>query len=144
MHVGVATQCPAEEAIVRYGLEAISDEREVATIEEHLLVCEVCQDRLIAADHANTSIMRAALARLDLVPVEICAVHETIEGIVYLWVSEGAENCWIARIKGCEVDSGHIADSHLDAVRQNNMTFRSMFPEHVCSARCSSDGTRRA
>ena len=59
-----------------------------------------------------------ALVRLDVIPVEICAVHETIEGIVYLWVGEGAENCWIARIKGCEVDSGHIADSHLDAVRQ--------------------------
>jgi hypothetical protein len=142
MHVDVATHCPAEEAIVLYGLEAIPDGREVATIEEHLLVCEDCQDRLIAPDHANTSIMRAALARFAILPVEICAVHETIEGIVYLWVSEGAENCWIARIKGCQVDSGHIVDSRLDAVRQNSMTFRSMFPEHVCSARCSTDGTR--
>ena len=141
MHVGVATQCPAEEAIVLYSLEAIPDESVVTTIEEHLLVCEVCQDRLIAADHANSSIMRAALARLDIVPVEVCAVHETIEGLIYLWVSEGAENCWITRIKGCEVDGGHIADSHLDAVRQNNMTFRSMFPEHVCTARCRSDRT---
>jgi len=141
MHVGVATQCPAEEAIVLYSLEAIPDESVVTTIEEHLLVCEVCQDRLIAADHANSSIMRAALARLDIVPVEVCAVHETIEGLIYLWVSEGAENCWIARIKGCEVDGGHIADSHLDAVRQNNMTFRSMFTEHVCTARCRSDRT---
>jgi hypothetical protein len=140
MHLDVATHCPAEEAIVLYGLEAIPDEREAASIEEHLLVCEGCQDRLIAADHANTSLMRAALARFAIVPVEICAVHETAEGIVYLWVSEGAENCWIARIKGCEVDSGHIADSHLEAVRLNNMTFRSMFPEHICSARCSSDG----
>ena len=80
--------------------------------------------------------MRAVLARFAILPVEICAVHETIEGTVYLWVSEGAENSWLARMIGCEVDSGHIADSHRDAVRLNNMTFRSMFPEHVCSARC--------
>ena len=140
MYVGIATQCPAEDAIVLYSLEAITEEREVATIEEHLLVCEVCQERLIAADHVNTSIMRAALARFDIVAIEIQAVHETIDGNVYLWVSEGDENCWIARIQGCEVDSGHIADSYMDAVRQSDLTFRSMFPEHVCSARCTHHG----
>ena len=139
MDVRIAIQCPSEGEIELYSLESITEERELAAIEEHLLVCEVCQDRVIAADHANTSAMRAALARFEILPIHIYAVHETIEGNVYLWVSEGDENCWIARIQGCDVDSGHIADSRLDAVGQNEIRFRSMFPEHVCSARCTRD-----
>jgi hypothetical protein len=46
--------------IEAYSLERIAED-ELTTIEEHLLVCSGCQDRLIAAD-AYVATLRAALA----------------------------------------------------------------------------------
>ena len=119
-----------------YSLEGITDEIDLAKVEAHLLVCNVCQDKLLAADRAYTATMQAALSRLDLVPVAIHAVHETDEGSVYLWVSEFHDDCCVARIQGCQVDSGQVLDSFVEAVRQNNIRFQTLFSEHVCSGEC--------
>jgi hypothetical protein len=137
MNVAIALKCPSQEDIERYSLEAVTGERELAKIEEHLLVCEVCQDRLVTADQAYSAVMHAALADVDLVPVRMHAVHKTAEGSVYLWVSEADAGCCIARIQGCEVDSGHVVESVVDGIRHNNMTFGELFPEHICSAECA-------
>jgi hypothetical protein len=101
------------------------EEIELANLNEQLFVGD-----------AYTTARRAMLERLDIVPIDIHAVHETSEGSVYLWVSEGDENCWIARIQGCESDSGYIATSRGEAIRQNGRRFRGLFPEHTCSGAC--------
>jgi hypothetical protein len=136
MYLAIASQCPSEEEIERYSLEDIIEESEVAAIEEHLLICHACQNRLTAADLAYTATLRAALTRFDLIPVHIHAVHQTSEGSVYLWTSDAGEGCCIARIQGCEVDCGHVVESVLDAIRQNNTRFRALLPEHICSSKC--------
>lgn len=50
----------SEEALERYCLGSC-DEQELAALEEHLLVCHVCQDRVLEADSLLRP-MRAALA----------------------------------------------------------------------------------
>jgi hypothetical protein len=80
--------------------------------------------------------MPAALTDFDVVGVHIHAVHETIEGSMYLWVSEPDEGYCIARIQGRQVDCGHVVASTAEGVRQNNMRFLALFPEHICSTKC--------
>jgi hypothetical protein len=57
---------PAEEAIESYSRNSLPEE-EVARLEEHLLVCEFCRDRISQAD-AYVSAIRAAARRL---PAEV-------------------------------------------------------------------------
>jgi hypothetical protein len=134
MRVEIATQCPSEAEIDLCSLNAIADERQLAKLEAHLLVN--VGERLTLADHTYAAMMRAVLARFDIVQIDIHAVHETGEGNIFLCVSEGAENCWTARMYGCEVDRWYIANSRAEAVRHNDMAFRSLFPEHACSSHC--------
>ena len=131
MYVTIASKCRSEEEIERYSLKEVTEETEVATIEEHLLVCDACQSHLIAADAAYTAIVRAALAPFDLIPVHIHAAHQTSEGSVYLWISERDGGCCIAKIQGCEIDCGHVVDSLVKGIRHNEMRFRALFPEHI-------------
>jgi hypothetical protein len=49
--------------IEAYSLEKVAEE-ELTTIEEHLLVCSGCQDRLIAADTYVVA-LRAALTQRE-------------------------------------------------------------------------------
>ena len=122
MRLEIATQCPAEAEIELYSLNAIDEEKQLAKLKEH--------------PHTYKAMMRAVLARFDIVQIDIHAVHETNEGNIYLCVSEGDENCWTARMYGSELDRWHIANSRREAIRQNDMTFRSLFPEHACSVQC--------
>jgi hypothetical protein len=55
---------PLEEALERYHLGRITDEAELAPLEEHLLACPVCVRRAEwVADYLDT--LRAALAQID-------------------------------------------------------------------------------
>ena len=111
------------------------DEIELAAIEEHLLVCHACQDRLTDTDVYTKSI-RAALASFHVEAVEMQAVHVTSEGNIYLWVTEDAQGFWTARIRGCKVDSGKVLTSCFYAFKHNASAFRTLFSEHACSTEC--------
>jgi hypothetical protein len=126
-------QCASDESIEAYSLGKVTDELELEAIEEHLLVCHACQDRLTDAD-VYTKAIRAALSSFHIEAVEMQAVHVTGEGVTYLWATECERGLWTARISGCEAASGHVFTSCTDAFAHNALAFCTLFPRHTCSA----------
>ena len=100
----------SDESIEAYSLGRVIDDIEFAAIEEHLLVCHGCQDRLTDPDIYTKSI-RSAFASFHVEAVEMQAVHVTSEGGTYLWATEPEQGLWTARISRCEVDGRHVFSS---------------------------------
>jgi len=111
------------------------DRSELAAIEEHLFVCHGCQDRLTDAD-VYTKSVRMSLASFHVEAVEMQAMHVTDEGVSYLWATQSEQGLWTARLNGCNIDSGQVFTSCSEAFEHTALTFRTLFPEHVCSADC--------
>jgi hypothetical protein len=132
-------QCASDESIEAYSLGKVTDDFELAAIEEHLLVCHGCQDRLADADVYKRA-MRAALSSFHIEAVEMQAVHVASEGISYLWATESEQGLWTARMSGCEAAGGYVFASCSDAFEHNASAFRTLFPEHMCSAECKHFG----
>ena len=51
---------PDDDTLDRYALGRITDERELAAVEEHLLLCDRCRSEVILVDN-----LRAALAEKE-------------------------------------------------------------------------------
>jgi hypothetical protein len=136
--VPTPSSCVADDVIEAYSLGHLTDEVAVASIEEHLLVCTACQDRLEVDDTYNAT-MRAALVRIALTPVEVLAVHDTSEGPVYLWVQLREDGRWTSRITGTQMDGGAAQTSRRNAIDYNEVSFRALYPEHECSDSCRSN-----
>jgi hypothetical protein len=58
--------CPSNEIIEAYSCSKVTDTTELATLEEHLLVCHVCQDQLTLTD-TYVRTVRTALAQFDVI-----------------------------------------------------------------------------
>jgi hypothetical protein len=106
-----------------YALGRIYDEAELAPIEEHLLVCDVCQDRLCYDDNIARDIrgvLRLIVWRSTL---------RKKDGPVELSVYRSAGTEYTARIIGGGVDSGGYFHSVGEAQAWCELTFAMVFPE---------------
>lgn len=115
-----------DETLELYALDRIKTEGELALIEEHLLVCYLCQDRLQTHDKFIGS-LRAGFQHLGWTHI-----HQTDDGEVRMSVHKGPDGRHIARIVGAGVDCGSWRASADDARLWCETSFGEMFPEHAC------------
>jgi hypothetical protein len=129
------TQCASDELLEKYSLGRVTDNIELAFIEEHLLLCHTCQDRLIDTDVYIKTIC-AAFSTFHIEAVSMQAVHASSEGSIYLWAIESEQGLWMARISGCESAGEYVFTSCSDAFDHNASAFCKLFPQHMCSTGC--------
>jgi len=89
----------------------------VAALEEHLLICERCRDRLTGIEPYNF-------------------VHYTIEGPFYSRITRLRTGSFFARHWGLSLRGGKEFRSRQGARAYLARTFAQMFPEHTCSELC--------
>jgi hypothetical protein len=106
---------------------------EVVAIEEHLLVCPLCSERLRSAREFALAMRDAA----RIITTELVATHSTDDGLVYLYVRQIRPDNWVATIRGEDIEGGVTGASRQTAVDLCVRSFEEMFPEHRCNARCS-------
>ena len=107
-------------------------EFEAVSIEEHLLVCSVCDARF-------QSVAEFALAARDaalVIATELIATHRTDDGVVHLYVRRSGVESWVATIRGEALGGGVAATTRQDAVELCFRSFHEMFPEHACNGSC--------
>jgi hypothetical protein len=108
------------------------------TLEEHLLFCHDCQDRVEEVENW-ISHLRVALRQTT----ELLATHILPDGPVRLSVHPLESGGWAPRILGPSLDCGSILqDAAVDYCRRS---FTEMFAEHVCCEGChdiTRSGTR--
>ena len=106
-----------------------------ARIEEHLLVCSACQDRLAELDEFVGAIRDAVGEVLD----KVGWTHATADGPVRLQAAKSRPGQWVARFEGRELEGGRTFDSLREACGFLHRSFAEMYPEHRCTAQCRSD-----
>jgi hypothetical protein len=115
-----------------YALGRLS-EFEVIAIQEHLLICTACQTHYREVLEFALS-MQAALVQMTS---ELIARHDTEDGFISLYVRPSTGETWVATIRGKSASGGYTAQTREDAVHECIAIFYEMFPEHVCTARCT-------
>lgn len=105
----------------------------LASVEEHLLVCEYCRRRVEALDRFVADLRAAAnaLERLDV-------IHATADGPIRLRTRQSENRIWLAELSGREAHSVGRFATHEAAKAFVQRVFYEMFPEHVCNAGCGS------
>ena len=115
-----------------YALGRVSD-FEVVSVEEHLLVCSECNDRLRSVGEFALTVREAAL----VIATELIATHRTSDGLVHLYVRRAGLNSWVSTIRGEALGGGVAATTRQEAVAHSVRTFQEMFPEHKCNGSCT-------
>lgn len=115
-----------------YALGRVS-QFEVVAIEEHLLVCPYCNERLRSIEEFALTLRDAA----QIMATELIATHRTHDGLVHLYVRRTGINSWVSTIRGETIGGGANATTREQAVQQCQVHFSEMFPEHVCGRGCT-------
>jgi hypothetical protein len=95
-------------------------------LEEHLLLCGLCQRVVVKLDSDASLCGR---------PLEI--THATADGFVRLWVERSLSGRWLARYTGGQLNGGREFESSQSARTFALQCFNEMFAEHVCTHACS-------
>src|SRR5471030_2138014 len=116
---------PSSDELEGYSV-GLSSEAGLGQVEEHLLICERCQNDLVFKKTAAAPDTRRRLR----------SVHITEDGPIFGAMHCGADGKWEARHWGRQLDGGRMCDSVEDANAYLMESFQQMFPEHVCSEQC--------
>lgn len=119
-----------EDALEEYALGRLRGAA-VARLEEHLLICEECQNRLSQIDSFVQG-MADADGMLDYVGFS----HDTADGEVLIEATRMHAGEWVARYHGAHLDGTATFTSLREAFRFLRRSFSEMYPEHRCSRRC--------
>jgi anti-sigma factor RsiW len=117
-----------------YALGRLND-RELAQVEEHLLCCPECVERLDDIE-GFTKAMRDGLREMRS---ELIAEHQTSDGPIQLYVRrllKGDKERWVGRVRGPQTDVGEPAFSRAQALVAVENLFREMYREHRCGPAC--------
>jgi hypothetical protein len=117
------------DAVERYVFDELV-ETELASTEEHLLVCEMCRQAVSEAD------VFAPLLRPDDGAGSAAYRHATADGPVILELQSLPESRWSAWIHGGRLDGRAGAGSPREAWAYLRRSFAEMFPEHLCDEGC--------
>ena len=124
---------PSSEELEAYSL-GMSSEADLERAEEHLLICERCQDELALTDQYVQAMKKATASPVS--GRRLRSVHITEDGPIFGSMHSKADGKWLARHWGRQLDGGRTCDSVEEANAYLMESFRQMFPEHVCSERC--------
>ena len=108
----------SDRAIEEYSLEKLA-EASLAVVEEHLLVCDHCRDRLAGIETVNY-------------------VHDTEDGSVYARITKLTTGRVMARQWGSDLHAGRAFGNFGAAKRYLSESFTRMYPEHTCLGACGS------
>jgi hypothetical protein len=120
---------PSDTTLENYVMDRLKDEAQLATCEEHLLVCHDCQDRAAAWDRYVGAI-KAALEQAGTY-----FVHRTQDGPILI-IPRGSDAGWTVAIEGLQLCAGATGSAREAAIRDAEEEFRQMFPEHECTTEC--------
>ena len=95
-----------DDRLKRYAVTGTLPEPEMSRVEEHLLVCPSCHDRLAVIDTRRAALDKAGRAGERQPVIPLWQIHQTPDGLVRLWV-ETAGDGWAA----CSGDANWIAGS---------------------------------
>jgi hypothetical protein len=124
---------PSADELETYALGSCSN-ADLEKVEEHLFICERCQDELALTDHYIQAMKGAAAA--PEIGKRLRSIHTTEDGPIFGAIHCGADGKWIARHWGGQLDGRRICDSVEEANAYLMESFWQMFPEHVCSEWC--------
>jgi hypothetical protein len=130
---------PSSDELEAYSL-GLSSGADLEQVEEHLLICERCQNELALTDQYIRA-MKTAFASLQS-GSRLRSVHITEDGPVFGAIHCGADGKWVARHWGRQLDGGRICDSMEEANAYLMESFRQMFPDHQCSEKCREESVR--
>jgi hypothetical protein len=105
---------------------------EVVAIEEHLLVCPFCSQRL----QRIAEFAMVARHALGVMATELIATHRTKDGVIHLYVRQTSPSAWVATLRGEDIGGGVTAETREDAISLCREHFEQMFPEHRCGRGC--------
>ena len=103
-------------------------------IEEHLKMCERCQEELATGDQYIRSMKSASRAMAE--GARLVSIHITEDGPIFGVVHMTPDLTWQARHWGRQLDGGRLCKSRLDACGYLIESFYQMFPGHVCERGC--------
>lgn len=124
---------PVDDLLEQYSLGRLAG-GELRRVEEHLLLCSKCQDRLTAVD-SYVRAMRDGAKRLT--DVRISLTHQTRDGPVHVHVIRSSKGKWIARLLGRELDLMREFASVEEATEYVLQSFAELFPQHRCTRSCA-------
>ncbi len=125
-----ASPHPEDEDLEQYSLRSATSQATIE-IEEHLLVCEHCRERLTRIERLLGD-CRALWKAIESGPRN--CVHATPSGAVQLSVFLNAEGRWVASLAGQLLPGSYT--SYLEANLQADLAFARFFPDHACGADC--------
>jgi hypothetical protein len=117
---------PKQSTLEAYACSFLA-EAAAQTVEEHLLTCADCREKLANEDRI------VELIRLVLTEPQ---THHTEDGLVRIWVAPRDE-VWVGTIEGATLVSSKVAKSPGAAMALVCQVFRQAFPGHVCDHRCA-------
>ena len=101
--------------------------------EDHLLVCQSCQDKLVLACQDEQRVKSAAGTQSAN---RLRSIHITEDGPIFAAMRRGAAGKRIARHWGRQLSGCQICSSVQEADEYLTESFWQMFPNHVCSKQC--------
>ncbi len=104
----------------------------LAAVEEHLLVCEQCRDRLTEIERFIAA-FRGAVRGFATAPLDY--THQTELGPIRLGAFP-KEDQWEALISGSTIEYGRTCDTVQEANRFLLQGFEELFPGHRCTEQC--------
>ena len=111
----------------QYALGKLTGDR-LGQVEEHLLLCETCRDRLAELD-ADIGAIRQFTGYLRKVPIRLTRHAEG--GPVHLHVTQAVGGGWRARLWGREVDLAAEFSTVQEANEFLLRSFTELFPEEA-------------
>ncbi len=122
---------PDEELLEGYSMGTLHGTG-LARLEEHMLICEECQDRLRDVDSFVSAIREATAHLMGAVAV----THATEDGPVRLEAKKHGRREWNARFEGPQLEGGDTFTSFQAAFHFLELSFAEMYPKHRCTTEC--------
>ncbi len=124
---------PDMEAMERFAFDELA-EPELAPVEEHLLVCELCRQAVSEMDVFAPLLRRAGGSG------SAAYKHVTKDGTVTLEIRALPESRWSARFHGSCLEGRALVASPREAYAYLRRSFAEMFPDHLCDEGCGPAG----
>ena len=113
-----------------YGFQQLP-ESEVARVEEHLLVCEVCRQMVSETDTFATLFRERPSGH-----AAAAFSHVTEDGLISLELRALPGSRWSARVRGDLLEAQAVLASPREAYRHLRRSFAEMYPAHSCNPGC--------
>lgn len=125
------TEHPDDDTLEAYSIGVLPGPK-LERVEEHLLICTECQERMREVE-SFVEAMREAAAQLT---GAVVVTHSTEDGVVRLEARKQSRRTWRARFSGPQFEGEQSFSSFRAAFNYLERSFARMYPEHRCGPGC--------